>query len=98
MGNNGPDKLMGKMRFGDEGKRLFGGTVKASSSSGISGEMGSDGYPKGARQSRMTEPGNLKPGTRAQAGNTTRIDPDGGTVNAKMAIRGATSKALRGGK
>lgn len=98
MGNNGPNKLMGKMSFGDQGKKLFGSTVKASSSSGISGPMSGSGYPGGARQTRLTEPGNLKPGTRAQAKNTTRINPDEGTVHATPQNRGSTAKVLRGGK
>jgi len=54
MGNNGPNKLMGKMDFSNGGsKKLYGSTVKASASSGVSGSMSGAGFPKGARQARI---------------------------------------------
>lgn len=99
MGNNGPKLLMGRMGTkGDVGKKLYGSFVKSTSSSGISGPMSGSGFPGGARQSRVTEPGNLKPGTAAQAKNTIRVNPDTSDQGSRLKLTGSTPKALRGGK
>lgn len=98
MGSEGKGRLVGKMNSGGEKVRLYGSSGKASGYSGLAGRQSDSGYTSGPKWKRAMEPGELKPGTRAQAGNTTRIKSGTGEKAAKMHTTGATPKALRGGR
>jgi hypothetical protein len=104
MGNNGPSRLIGTITGrGDSGRGisrrgLIGQTQDRNTTSGLNGSMGGSGYTAGPKWKRAMEPGELKPGTAAQAHNTTRMTPGGDKTSATMKVTGTMPKALRGGK
>jgi hypothetical protein len=102
MGNNGPHRLIGTVTSGGNsnglGRRGLIGATVSGNASGIAGPRTASGYPDGPKWKRAMEPGEQKPGTYAQAKNTTRMTPGQGRVAATMKTTGSTPKAFRGGR
>jgi hypothetical protein len=92
------DKLYGTLESGSAGKKLYGGYLKADGYTGVAGNMTSSGYTSGPKWKRAMEPGELKPGNRSQASNTTRMTPGKGDKEPVMKVTSKTPKELRGGR
>ena len=91
------DKLWGKLEGGSN-KSMYGGMLKADGYTGVAGEMSKSGFTSGPKWKRAIEPGEFKPGTAAQAKNTTRLKPGSGDKSPVMKVTSKTPKELRGGR
>lgn len=91
------DLLAGTLSSGSN-TAIYGVQQKASGSSGLAGNMSAKGYTDGPKWKRAMEPGNLQPGKRSQAGNTTRMSMGKGDKEPVMKVTSKTPKELRGGR